>query len=117
MASLPVVRADERRLKQLLENLLRNAVEHGGGDVTVRVGDLADGFFVADDGPGVPESERERVFETGYTTAEDGTGFGLSIVTDIVEAHDWEIRVTESDGGGGRFDVNGVDIVETDTSR
>ncbi|MFC7020731.1 MULTISPECIES: PAS domain S-box protein [Haloarcula] len=117
VASLPVVRADERRLKQLLENLLRNAVEHGGDDVTVRVGGLADGFFVADDGSGVPEGERERVFETGYTTDEDGTGFGLSIVTDIVEAHDWEIRVSESDGGGARFDVTGVDVVETGTSR
>jgi two-component system OmpR family sensor kinase len=132
--------ADRNRLTAVLENLFRNAVEHGsasdlsgsdgtadrgstgdstGSDdavddasVTVTVGDLADqtGFYVADDGDGIPESERDQVFESGYSTAEDGTGFGLAIVRDIVEAHDWDIEATESEDGGARFEISGVEF-------
>lgn len=107
------VRADRDRLRQLIENLLKNAVDHGGPDVTVTIGDLADGFYVADDGPGIAEDARENVFTDGYTSAEDGTGFGLSIVTQVVDAHNWDITVTESDSGGARFDIHGVEVVES----
>jgi len=100
--------ADPDRLQQLLENLVRNAVEHGGSDVTVTVDDLDDGFYVADDGPGIPEEEREEVFERGYTTEEGGTGFGLAIVERIAEAHDWSVEVTQSTGGT-RFEITGVE--------
>jgi sensor histidine kinase regulating citrate/malate metabolism len=62
-----------------------------------------------DDGPGVPESERERVFERGYSTREEGTGFGLHIVSDVVEGHGWEVTVTESAAGGARFELSSVD--------
>ena len=102
------IRADRSRLTQLFENLVRNAVEHGGEDVTVVVGDLDDGFYVEDDGPGVPPEDRDRVFETGYSTVPDGTGFGLSIVRDVVEAHGWELRLVEGDEGGARFEITGV---------
>ncbi|UIP01470.1 PAS domain S-box protein (plasmid) [Halobaculum sp. CBA1158] len=101
--------ADRSRLQQLVENLLRNAVEHGGEDVTVRIGDTETGFFVADDGPGIEPDERERVFEMGYSTSGDGTGLGLSIVETVVDAHGWSIAVTESAGGGARFDISGVE--------
>jgi PAS domain-containing protein len=50
--------------------------------------------------------ERDRVFEHGYTTAQRGTGFGLTIVDDIVSAHGWSIAVTESADGGARFEVD-----------
>jgi len=103
---------DPERVKQLFENLFRNAVEHGGPDVTITVGRLDDGFFLADDGPGIPADKREDVFETGHTTIEDGTGFGLPIVKGIVEAHDWTIRIAESEAGGARFEITGVDISE-----
>ena len=102
------IHADESRLKQLVENLVRNAVEHGGDTVTVTVGELDDGFYVEDDGPGIPESERDDVFDAGYSTNEAGTGFGLSIVKQVVNAHDWKIRVTEGSKGGARFEVSGV---------
>ena len=105
------IRADRSRLEQLFENLVRNAIEHGGDDATVTVGEVDDGFFVADDGPGIPEDERERVFDSGYSTANRGTGFGLSIVREIAEAHGWEISVTESADGGARFEIAGVDVV------
>lgn len=103
------VQADSSRLQQLLENLFRNAVEHGGADVTVRVGDSAGGFYVEDDGPGIPEPDRETVFESGYSTVRDGTGFGLAIAAEIATAHGWEIAVTEGAAGGARFDVTGVE--------
>ncbi|WP_336133792.1 PAS domain S-box protein [Natronomonas amylolytica] len=103
-----VVAASRGRLQQLLENLFRNALEHGGEDVTVTVGDLDGGFYVEDDGTGIPPESREEIFEAGYSTGDAGTGFGLSIVKQIVEAHGWEIRVTESDAGGARFEISGV---------
>jgi signal transduction histidine kinase len=107
------VLADEGRLQQVFENLFRNAIEHGGADVTITVGDLSDerGFFVEDDGAGIPDAAREDVFATGYSTATEGTGFGLSIVRDIVEAHGWEIRATDGREGGARFEITNVDTV------
>jgi PAS domain S-box-containing protein len=116
------VRADRSRLEELLGNLVRNAVEHGstgsrpqpddGPPVAVTVGDLPDGFHVADDGPGIPEEARERVFESGYSTVEDGTGFGLNIVAEIAEAHGWDVDIDESRAGGARFEFTGVEIVD-----
>ena len=105
------LRADQSRLRQLLENLVRNAVEHTGAPVTITVGALADarGFYVADDGPGISEEDRERVFRPGHSN--DGTGFGLAIVERIVDAHGWTIDVTDSSAGGTRFVVTDVETV------
>lgn len=100
--------ADPDRLLQLFENLFRNAVEHGREDVTVTVGTDGSSFYVADDGPGIPEDEREKVLDSGYTTAQNGTGFGLAIVTQIAQAHDWTVTVTESAAGGARFEIHGI---------
>ena len=104
------IRADQSRLQQLLENLYRNAIEHGGEDVVVTVGALPDGFYIEDDGPGIPADEREDVFDAGYSTTEDGTGFGLSIVQQIADAHGWDIRVTDGSDGGARFEITGVEF-------
>jgi len=104
------LRADQSRFQQLLENLYRNAIEHGGDEVTVTVGDLPDGFYIEDDGSGIPEDERGNVFDAGYSTTEDGTGFGLSIVKQIAEGHGWDIRVTDGFNGGARFEFTGVDF-------
>ncbi|WP_225334408.1 ATP-binding protein [Halomicrobium urmianum] len=142
------IRADYDRLQRLLENVFRNAVEHGStspdsqprqdavehgstgsrssethenavehaagpdGEVTVTVGDLETGFYVADDGPGVPDDLRDEVFERGVTTSDDGTGFGLAIVRNIAEAHDWTVSVTDADDGGARFEIADVVRVE-----
>ena len=89
-----------------------DTAEHGGADVTVTVGALDDGFYVADDGHGIPESMRETVFEAGYSTAEDGTGFGLRIVERVADAHGWTVDAAESEGGGARFEVRGVEFVD-----
>lgn len=105
------VRAEESRLRQLFENLFRNSVEHGSSDVTITVGDLDSGFYIEDDGPGIPSDKRDLVFQTGHTTSDQGTGFGLSIVKQVVEAHKWNIDVTEGTDGGARFEVTRVEFV------
>ncbi|WP_049926607.1 PAS domain-containing protein [Halopiger goleimassiliensis] len=107
------VRADPTRVRQLFENLFRNAIEHGDAG-TVTVVDLADGFAVEDDGPGIPPDEREQVLETGYTNAADGTGLGLSIVEQAARAHDWRIDPADPTdvGGGARFEITGIDRLE-----
>jgi len=104
--------ADRTRLVQLFENVFRNAVEHTGPGATVTVGATADGFFLEDDGPGIPADRRDRVFEPGVTTTDGGTGFGLAIVASIANAHDWTIRAAESESGGARFEVAGVEPAE-----
>ncbi|MFC6975264.1 histidine kinase N-terminal 7TM domain-containing protein [Halomicroarcula sp. GCM10025709] len=81
-----------------------DSVEHDGG-VTVRVGPTESGFYVADDGPGIPPDSREEIFTSGVSSTADGTGVGLAIVQTIVDAHGWSITVTESDAGGARFEI------------
>lgn len=107
----PVVAGNAGRLTQLFENLFRNAVEHGGTDVTITVGGLDDreGFYVEDDGQGISPERREDVFEHGVTSNKGGTGFGLSIVADIARAHGWTVSVAEGTDGGARF------VFETDS--
>ncbi|MFB6077909.1 MAG: sensor histidine kinase [Halarchaeum sp.] len=109
-SGLPVVRADADRFSQLLENLLGNSLEHGGSNVTVTVGALADGFYVEDDGPGIPDADRQNVFEMSYSTSESGTGFGLSIAKQVADAHGWDVRVTDGRAGGARFEFTGVEF-------
>ncbi|HMB50630.1 MAG TPA: ATP-binding protein [Natronoarchaeum rubrum] len=109
--------ADRSQLRRLLENLFTNAVQHGCPDVSIDVAVTNDGFTVADDGPGIPPEERERVFETAYTTHEDGTGFGLSIVREVADAHGWSVSIGESEAGGARLDISGVERADADDQK
>jgi signal transduction histidine kinase len=100
--------AEPKLLRHILENLYRNATDHNDPPLTITVGMLdvgPTGFHVEDDGTGIPEEDRETIFDHGYTTADDGTGLGLSIVAEFVEAHGWEITATESESGGARFEI------------
>lgn len=131
---LPTATADPNRVGRLFENLFRNAVEHGtksdrlqsddGDDdrhapsgVTVAVGCLDDGsgFYVADDGSGIPPGDRERVFEPGYSAGDHGVGLGLAIVARIAELHGWSVEVTDAESGGARFEIYGVDSVHSES--
>lgn len=109
VAATGTVEADPSRHVQLLQNLFMNAAEHGGSDVTVTVGDLPDGFFVADDGPGIPPERHDEVFDAGYSTGRDGHGLGLQIVEAIAESHGWSVALSDSADGGARFEIAGVD--------
>ncbi|WP_135854579.1 PAS domain S-box protein [Halorussus salinus] len=102
---------DRNPVQHLFENLFRNAIEHAGERVTVRLGDLPGGFYVEDDGPGIPESEREAVFEAGHSSG-GGLGLGLTYVVRLADAYDWTVDVTESEAGGARFEFRGVEFAE-----
>jgi signal transduction histidine kinase len=118
------IRADTDKLLAVLENLFRNAVEHTDGDVAVKIGSIDSrseerdeegdphGFYVEDDGSGIPADEHEIVFEDGYSTSQHGTGFGLTIIDRITESHDWEISICEGRAGGARFEITGVECAE-----
>ncbi|WP_324666246.1 sensor histidine kinase [Haloarcula sediminis] len=120
--NLPTCEADSGRLQRLFENLFRNSVEHGrsgqGGisdneqantpdsELQVSVGSTPDGFFVADDGTGIPAAEHNRVFDPGYSSAESGrgTGLGLTIVEQIARTHGWTVSLSNGLDGGARFE-------------
>jgi len=106
-----VVRGDSKSLRQLLENLFRNSIEHGGPDVTVRIGSIDGGFYVEDDGTGIDPEKRGDVFEPGYSTGEEGIGFGLALVREIAGVHGWDATVTDGSEGGARFEFTGVEHV------
>lgn len=97
--------ADQESAGLLMQFLFQNALEHVGPSVTVTVGSTPEGFYVADDGPGVDVDPPERVFDAGYTTVEGNTGFGLYIARMVAADLGWEIELSESDAGGMRFDV------------
>lgn len=98
-------------LRLIFENLFENAVDHNEPPVTVTVGLINDeGFYVADDGSGIPESDHGRVFESGYTTSSRGVGFGLSIVRELASTHDWVVAIMKSTAGGTRVEITDVDI-------
>ncbi|WP_336326049.1 PAS domain-containing sensor histidine kinase [Halovenus sp. HT40] len=107
------IRGDRSRLQHVFENLFRNALEHGGADVTVRVGRIDDrGIYIEDTGPGIPADARETVFEPGHTSASGGTGFGLTIVKRIAEAHGWQVEVVDGTDGGARFEFTDVEFAD-----
>jgi signal transduction histidine kinase len=97
--------ADPDLLATLFENLFRNASDHGPDGVTVTVGSLDDGpgFYVEDDGPGIPADEREDVFEMGESP-DGNTGIGLFVVGRVVDVHDWGCAATTGEDGGARFE-------------
>jgi PAS domain S-box-containing protein len=118
------IRANKSQLTTLLENLFRNAIEHNSREVTIIVGTLdstriseqnqsgeeLDGFYIADDGEGIAQAEQKKVFERGYSSEQDGTGFGLDIVSQVANSHNWQIDVAENNDGGAQFNITGVEI-------
>ncbi|GAB7094548.1 hypothetical protein JCM30237_17010 [Halolamina litorea] len=132
----PTIHGDRRLLIQLFERLFQNSVEHGstgprtahgdntepggtngeappdpdaGGDPAITVGSLPDGFYVEDDGPGIPEEIREVAVVADFSTR--GTdGLGLAIVQSIVQAHGGTLTITDAVGGGARFEIRGIDV-------
>lgn len=104
------IEADSTYLRHLFRNLFENAVEHGGEDVTVTVGDLSTGFYVADDGARIPPADRDEIFNEGYTTGNTDTrmGLGLTFVKELADVYGWTCSVTESDTGGARFEFENV---------
>ncbi|MFB6083161.1 MAG: ATP-binding protein [Halorientalis sp.] len=97
------MQADRSKLLSIFENCFRNSLDHGPADVTVEVGGTDDGFYVEDDGPGIPAEHADDIFEYGYTTADEGTGLGLSIVRTMAESHGWTVEHDADYDRGARF--------------
>ncbi|RQH01462.1 PAS domain S-box protein [Natrarchaeobius oligotrophus] len=114
VAETMTVEADRPRLLRLLENLFRNAIEHGrsGSDSTVRVriGSLESddghrsGFYVEDDGDGIPDDVKETLFDPSVSSSAAGLGIGLWVVREVATGHDWSVTAVESESGGARFE-------------
>lgn len=113
-SKVQAVRGDEKLLRRVLRNLLENAARYGGGSqVSVRVHNNVGGgvsLHVCDRGPGVPEADRERIFEPFYrrggaSEAAGGVGLGLALVRQIAEAHNGSVRCEAREGGGACFVV------------
>ncbi|MDK2971075.1 MAG: two-component system, NtrC family, sensor histidine kinase HydH [Candidatus Sumerlaeota bacterium] len=107
------VEADEMLLRQLLFNLLLNAVQAVGeeGEIVVTTKQQADRTLtlsVEDNGPGVPAELRDEIFRPYMTTNAAGSGLGLAVVRQICAAHDWRIVCTESALGGACFTVSAM---------
>ena len=110
LSPAPPIRGDRMQLEQAVVNIVDNAARalrsrDDGKGVAISV-DSLDGrvrLTIADNGPGIPQADLERIFDPFYTTASDGTGIGLSIVQRIVADHDGTIRVTRSPLGGAEF--------------
>jgi signal transduction histidine kinase len=111
------VEGSPRLLRRMVRNLIENAVRHGAPPVEIeltRDGNTGEGSIVItidDQGPGIPEAERERVFEpfyrpSGRPEAAGGWGLGLSIVRQIVARHGGSVTCLARPGGGGRFRVS-----------
>lgn len=116
-----VIQADETYVRHLFRNLFENSVEHGGEDITISVGELPTGFYVADDGTGISAADRDTVFEVGYTTAagQGGTGLGLAFVSELADVYEWTCTVEASESGGARFEFTEIanirDVAETES--
>ncbi len=107
-----MVSADPEMFRQVLFNLILNAIEaiDVNGVITVRlkaVGDKDVILDICDNGPGVPEDLRKEIFRPYYTTGKNGTGLGLTIVKQIVMAHDWSIDVVQ-EGADNIFRITGM---------
>ena len=112
---LPFIRANKTEIRQLIWNVLMNAIQSmpNGGRVTIETGkdtpDISAGQFleikISDNGQGIMENDLGKIFEPFYTTREKGTGLGLAIVNRIVEGHAGKIKVDSKSGEGTTFTI------------
>jgi signal transduction histidine kinase len=106
---LPSVQADASALKQVFLNLIKNAAEAGGGKGRLRIRTAADAGGVritfTDNGPGLPQEGRDRIFEPFFSTKASGMGVGLAVTRGIVQAHGGRIEARDAAGGGAQFAV------------
>jgi len=107
-AEVPIL-ADREWVGLLLESLLENVLTHAE-PAEVRIGVEDDRFYVADDGSGIPIGDRDLLLEGGVSSTPAGSGYGLSVVKHVARAHDWGLRIQESDAGGTRVELTGVRV-------
>lgn len=99
---------NKKLASRLFENMFKNSIKHGGDDVEIKIGSLENGFYIEDNGKGIPKEKRSKIFNLNYTTSETGEGLGLTIVKYVCDSHNWDIIVTESSTGGARFEITNI---------
>lgn len=112
ISATTTLEADRSRLLRLLENCIRNSIEHGETTETVRIGlleaadhdDTERGFFIEDDGEGFPSDLRTHLFDPSVSSSTEGLGIGLWVVREVATGHGWSVAATESEDGGARFE-------------
>jgi signal transduction histidine kinase len=108
-ALLPEIEADPEQLKEVLANMIVNACEameqRGIIEIVEHRSDKTIGIEIRDNGPGIPETLRDKIFQPFFTTKEDGTGLGLSIATRIIEEHRGRLSVDSDEGRGTAFTI------------
>jgi len=106
---IPEVNADEHQLYQTFLNLFNNAIQaiSNGGEIIFKTEAARNGIFITimDNGTGIPDEEKEKVFEPFFTKKEKGTGLGLAVVKKIINNHQGEIKITDREGGGTVFSI------------
>jgi signal transduction histidine kinase len=113
---LIAIEADEQLLRQVLFNLLLNAIQAVGGEGEIHVitgkQNAAEAFLeIRDNGPGVPPERRQEIFKPYFTTHQKGTGLGLAVVQQIVLAHGWEIECMPNEPRGAVFRITHLKLV------
>lgn len=95
--------ADKANLKNMLEKMISNSIEHNKEEIEITVGSLNNGFFFEDNGNGI-ETTDKKIFEYGFSTKENNAGFGMSVVKRVSEAHNWDYELKNSEEGGLRLE-------------
>ena len=103
------INVDEHQIYQTLLNLFNNAIQAipKGGEITFKTEKAASGLLITvmDNGIGIPDEEKEKVFEPFFTKKERGTGLGLAVVKKIIDSHQGKIKITDREGGGTVFSI------------
>lgn len=103
------VECDPGQCKLLFENLFKNSIEHNDEPLTITIGSVESGtgFYVCDTGSGIPPDIRDNIFQHGYS-GEGSSGIGMTIVSTVVERHDWSIDIDDEYTEGAKFNIKGV---------
>jgi len=96
---------DRTGVISMFENLISNSIEHNKEGISIRVGSIENGFYYEDTGQGIDEDKRDKVFEYGHSSSEEGRGIGLSIIKRIIEVNDWKFELKQSEEGGMRLEI------------
>lgn len=109
IATNKIISLNEKLSARLFENLFKNSIKHGGSeDIKIKVGTMNNGFYIEDNGRGIPPENRNKIFNSAYTTSKSGKGLGLTIVEQVCDVHGWDINVKESESGGARFEITNI---------
>lgn len=98
------IEANRSLLTRLLENIFKNIRKHAGNSANAYIGTTDNGFYIEDDGVGIDDATKDKLFNQSFTTSESGLGLGLTIVKSIADTHNWDIEILDSDEGGVRFE-------------